>query len=105
MIPSIGRIVHFRIGGTDEDPVLRPALIVRVWSGDTVNVQVFLDGSNDRGLLADEVERSGSVVWCESVTRGDGIGQYRWPHVVAPPSQISTPQSSEATHRATADCG
>lgn len=48
IIPSIGRIVHYVIGGGHH----RPAIIVRVWDqapkeDSVVQLQVFTDGSND----------------------------------------------------------
>lgn len=87
MNPSIGRIVHFRIGGTDEEPELRPALIVRVWSPTSVNLQVFFDGSNDvprppaeaDGIRPDLDEAERGLGWRTSVTEGDGVGYWRWP--------------------------
>ncbi|MDB5042150.1 MAG: hypothetical protein JWN27_2876 [Candidatus Eremiobacteraeota bacterium] len=41
--PTAGRIVHFVLG----DGQVRPAMIVRVWSATLVQLQVFLDGTND----------------------------------------------------------
>ena len=38
------------------------AKIVRLWSGTTANLQVFLDGND--------------VLWATSVSEGDGPGQY-----------------------------
>ncbi len=46
VLPSIGRIVHF----VQEDLKHRPALIVEVWNPTCVNLQVFLDGTNDAQL-------------------------------------------------------
>ena len=69
-----------RIGGTDAAPVLRPALVVRVWSGAVVNVQVFLDGLNDAeavmaltGLPAAPM----CILWRTSVSAGLGVGEWR----------------------------
>lgn len=81
-VPTVGRIVHYRIGGTDEAPEFRPAIIVRVWSEVGVNLQVLLDGTNDRvGRLPGEVARVPDVgiVWCTSIMRGLGVGQWCWP--------------------------
>lgn len=86
----IGRIVHYRIGGTDESPELRPALVVRDWGSGCVNLQVFLDGNNDRNdgtpsytregyeQVSKEESASGSA-WRTSRTEGGQIGQWRWP--------------------------
>lgn len=80
---TIGRIVHVRIGGEDAEPVLRPALVVRVWGDTCVNLQVFLDGTNDQhvGPLGGEVARVPAlgIAWCTSVTQGDKLGEWRWP--------------------------
>ena len=55
MAPSIGRIVHY----TDRDiNGCRPAIIVRVWTAESVQVQVFTDGANDQ---------LDNVVWRTSV--------------------------------------
>ena len=87
MTPTIGRIIHVRIGGTDEEPVLRPAIIVRWWSGSTVNAQVLLDGTNDleiartsnfAGIIDEDACRRG-VAWLTSISEGEGIGYWRWP--------------------------
>jgi hypothetical protein len=86
MKPSIGRIVHYalsayeaeraslrrEVAGDVGNPVSEgdvfPALIVRVWgdsSQSMVNLQVFLDGSDNR--------------WITSVSVGVGPGTYAWP--------------------------
>jgi hypothetical protein len=91
MKPTIGRIVHFRIGGTDADPELRPATVVRVWSKDCVNLQVDFDGENDKkfpppvGPDTDEVHRGRG--WRKSVSEGDGVGEWRWPPREEAPSK------------------
>lgn len=89
MQPSIGRIVHYRIGAGDvvaianqrvaagrkdlvdhnvarEDDVY-PAMVVRVFdpSVSTANLQVFLD--------------SGDSYWATSRTEGAGAGHWAWP--------------------------
>lgn len=82
--PTVGRVVHMYVGDSvhDGSPILRPALVVRAWGPSCVNLQVFLDGTNDDhvGRLTGESKRSDSgVVWCTSVARGLGVGQWRWP--------------------------
>lgn len=84
MKPSIGRIVHYRIGGTPEEPELRPAMVVRVWAGaDSVQLQVFIDGVNDRhftdGMRFTREELERGIAWRTSVVEGGAIGQWRWP--------------------------
>lgn len=68
-------------------PVLRPALVVRQWSETCLNLQVFLDGSNDdhHGALPCQLERNDHVVWCTSVAKGDGVGQ--WREIAAPETE------------------
>lgn len=57
MNPTIGRLVLFRLGGTDEYPTLRPALVVNMdGSGQHVNLKVDLDPSNDE-VLVDQLVR------------------------------------------------
>jgi hypothetical protein len=89
MIPTTGRLVHFRIGGTDEAPKLRPALVVEDWGiteapntdQGAVNLVVFLDGSNDKAKDRAKVglPEKGLTGWVTSRTRGKGIGQWREP--------------------------
>ncbi len=50
--PAIGRIVHFRFGNhTDikqyNQSYIHPAMIVRAWGVETVNVKVITDGPED----------------------------------------------------------
>lgn len=75
----LGDRVFLRIGGTDEDPVLRPALVVRVWTQESVNLQVFLDGHNDdEREIAGELARGvPGIRWCTSMQRGLGPHQWR----------------------------
>jgi hypothetical protein len=91
MKPTIGRIVHYRLGKQDADDItarralrsssfeiLRgnrveegdvfPAMIVRAWGDQTdsmVQLQVFLDGNDTH--------------WATSVQAGDGPRTYSWP--------------------------
>lgn len=68
-------------------PVLRPALIVSYTGSlgiDVINVQLFLDGSNDDRLIgqmgrsvAPHAVRGDGPVWLTSVSPGYEIGQYR----------------------------
>lgn len=60
--PSIGRTVHFVMPNGDH----RPAIIVRVWDHTAVQLQVFVDGSNDAGLVH-ATELGQLTVWRTSV--------------------------------------
>lgn len=88
MKPSVGRIVHYVLDSADgvrPDAVgqIRPAIIVRDWNngqevsegGSAVQLQVFLDGSNDHpdGL---------GLVWATSVcyaAEGTKPRTWHWP--------------------------
>jgi hypothetical protein len=76
-VPSIGRIVQFRLPDTEMGGVRwRAAVIVNVF-GTAVNLQVFLDRYNDRDVpFAQEFPSSRH--------EGDDVGDWRWPPFVAP---------------------
>jgi len=59
MVPTIGRIVHFKAA----EDVVRPAIITEVHSDTCVNLQVFQPGQDN---------------WRTSVTQGEGVGQWQW---------------------------
>jgi hypothetical protein len=42
--PTVGRIIHFKASA--EAPC-QAAIVVKVWSPEVVNLQVFRDGTND----------------------------------------------------------
>lgn len=66
MIPTIGRIVHFR---AEKDGEIRAAIITGVLSRDVVHLTVF-------GNANDELE----FLWHEkAVIRGDDVNQWDWP--------------------------
>ena len=89
--PSVGRIVHVvlaeNIGGVQIHPSAvgshRAALIVRTWDGvepgtvaPYVNLQIFLDGSNDAPNCAGH-----APLWANSVYYDEGgrPGSWHWP--------------------------
>jgi len=57
----VGAIVGYVLNRGPHAGEVRPAIVVKVWSEETVNLQVFPDGSND--AIAD-------VTWETSVMRG-----------------------------------
>lgn len=68
MKPSVGRIVHFvpqpGSPAAHNGASVVPAIIVRVWSDDMVNLKVFADGPED--------------VWAGSVTYNEENKEYSW---------------------------
>lgn len=71
MEPTIGRIVHFNVP-KDMKPKVNyadklPAMIVRVWSNDCVNLKIITDGMED--------------IWQTSVLKGTEVNQWEWPEV------------------------
>ncbi len=63
-----------------EDEV-RPAMVVCVFSPDCVNLQVFVDGINDRKHFT-EIECERGLAWRTSVQKGDAVGQWHPPKEV-----------------------
>lgn len=89
---TVGRIVHYKLSSSDVAEINRrregfqqegwpftaqrhignmanegdilPCLVVRVWSDDCFNGQVFLDGND--------------TLWITSATKGEGLGQWDW---------------------------
>lgn len=70
--PSIGRVVVYSLNDSDlhlnNGAREAPAMIVRVWENNGVNLKVSLDGE--------------STLWRTSVSLGDGPGQWHWPIIV-----------------------
>lgn len=85
--PSIGRIVHYQPRGGSR-PL--PAVVVRVWDGaasypaGTVNLQVFLDGTNEAcdrdpanpSFTAEEMARG--MAWRTSVHHSEEPAPHTW---------------------------
>lgn len=80
-VPLPSGQVLVRVGGPDEAPDLRPAIVTRAHSATCVNAMVFLDGPNDAAVeLPGEHGRGHpGIRWCASLDRGDDIGQWRFP--------------------------
>lgn len=71
---SLGRIVHAVIKDGMGQLVVRPAIVVRVWSETTVNLQVFLDGPGWAG--------GATCLWVTSAyfhAEGDREKTWHWP--------------------------
>ena len=64
MNPSIGRIVHYVLPDGTYPGEHRPAIIVRTWSPTTVQLQVFVDGTNDYDDYA-------GTIWATSVSQDE----------------------------------
>lgn len=56
-----GRIVHYVLPDGPHAGEHRPAIVVKVWSGNYVNLVVFMDGTNDGP------EYSGCIRWATSI--------------------------------------
>ncbi len=83
--PTVGRIVHFVL----TDGQVRPAIVVRVWSPEMVNLRVFLDGTNDRDV-AGACNADGwatSVHYHEYAVGNYAPGTWFWPPREAPVMQ------------------
>lgn len=71
-----GGLVHFVMG----DGQIRPAIIVRKFDNDLCNLQVFVDGTNDKGLVPPASLESG-LMWATSVPYSADYeaGSWHWP--------------------------
>lgn len=70
--PGLGRIVIYHFHDSElkdnNQGSKAPAMIVRVWSDDIVNLRVLNDGV--------------AVEWKTSVVKGEGPGEWSWPERV-----------------------
>lgn len=81
--PSLGEVVIVTLSDDQVERIPNknngarecPATVVRVWDDAVVNVQCQVDGPGP--------------LWLESLSRGDGPGQWRWPMIVPP--HVTTP--------------
>lgn len=83
--PEIGQIVHYVLPDGHYPGEHRPAFVVKVWGATSVNLQVFVDGSDD---YADY----NGTLWATSVSldpTGTQLRSWHWPEFV--PLQISEP--------------
>jgi len=76
----IGRIVHFVLKEGKHIGEHRPAMVVKVWSENCCNLQVFTDGPNDGNMY------SSNVYWATSVSQDETVphapGTWHWPEKV-----------------------
>lgn len=77
-VPAIvGDRVLYRFGGSEEDPVLRPAVVVRTFPGAAyVNLAIDIDGQNDAGFVQNHEAISGRA-WRTSVSEGTAVNTFR----------------------------
>ena len=83
--PTLGRIVLYAFLNDQKEIVERPADVVAIFNPTAINLQVKLDGPNDRGLLGvtpEDVSRMG--FWATSIAPADDhaipqAGRWRWP--------------------------
>lgn len=77
----LGDVVFVRVGGTDDEPLLRPARVVHVWSSDILNLNVYLNGIEDQRAphcyATPEEVAYGCMAHRTSVSRGTAFGQWR----------------------------
>lgn len=73
--PTVGRIVHYTLESGRSRGEVRPAVIVCVWNEDMVQLQVFMDGTNDGP------EYASGLRWCTSVhyAAEPAEGRWHWP--------------------------
>lgn len=88
MAPTLGRIVHYvptaeergQLNASGNNSEVLPAIIVGVWTPETVNLKVFTDGN-------------GPDIWATSVVYGEGERTWSWPpraNEVAPTTDEKT---------------
>jgi hypothetical protein len=72
MKPTVGRIVEYVLKDRYGELQVRPAMIVRVWSDECVQLQVFTDGTNDGP------EYASGLFWATSVLRSEEKRERTW---------------------------
>lgn len=90
--PKEGRIVHYVMGHGPHKGEHRPAIVVKVWGPECVNLQVFTDGENDCDPCADPnapgAERAHAIV-----QQQQGVSGLFWGTSVMLDASGQTPQS------------
>lgn len=94
--PTIGRVVYYVL----HENVIRPAIITNVFSDDTINLSVQLDGPNDNcDDLAGNGKFTGNTRWIGSAAHdqeGKAPGTWHWMTyqlTKAPVSESAVPQT------------
>lgn len=72
MNPTVGRIVEYVLTDRYGENQVRPAIIIRVWSPECVQLQVFTDGTNDGP------EYASGLYWATSVRRSEEKEPRTW---------------------------
>lgn len=47
--PTVGAVVHFTLQQGRSAGEVRAGIVVRVWDSGVINMQLFVDGTNDQG--------------------------------------------------------
>lgn len=71
-MPRVGDIVNYVLPTGPNSGEIRPAIVVRVWNEHSVNLQVFIDSSNDGYAY------SRSVVWVTNVPYSEDVVPGTW---------------------------
>ena len=80
--PSIGRVVHYVLPDGRYPGEHRPAFIVKIWGPTSVNLIVFVDGTNDYPAGGASPRWATSVQLDASETPAPGT--WHWPEYVPP---------------------
>lgn len=78
MPPSVGRIVHYVLPNGPSRGEIRPAMVVRIWAPDSINLQVFTDSDQD----GDYNDQLACPFWATLVPydpEGKRAGSWHWP--------------------------
>lgn len=76
--PTVGRIVHYVLPDGPCKGQVRAAIVTRVWSGHTCNVQVYLDGQGDTVAKRDSyMEHVTSVTYAPK--EANTLRTWHWP--------------------------
>lgn len=80
LLPVDGEMVYYTLGNEWNRPgEVRPAMVVRVWSTEVVNLLIFLDGDNDKFIGSDGWQTvPGHVLWKTSVPYAQQVPAASW---------------------------